>query len=687
MAFPFQSVGLFGPPAKSTPRRPRRLRTPLHWFWRNSARAARANASRSRLAFEPLEPRLLLNADVLAVNLTQDFGAQPLDHSLIVQLVQATEQVNAQTVSVQRVQIVDQSNGDAVLAFGDLNEISAISIAGGAGNNTLTVDASSFAGYAAPKISFDGGSGQNNIVFDNTTNTNWTLTGANAGAVSGDGVNLSFENVGNLTGGGNNNNTLTVEKGGTLSGVFDGGAGGGNALVFDNGPHQTAVYTAGPISTITLDGQSLSFENVQSTNMGDPASLDLSGDTNLDLEATQSGNDLVINGINGSTFNTSAAPTAGQAFDLILGAGDTLQVGDSTHAVDFNTLAAGTAFDITGAGSSIAFSGNLTDSSGVSATVNASDTQTISASTIGAESITQSAPIGATITEDSGVTISASTISLEATSSSTETITNTDANANLVTSAAITTTNNAAITINGTLDATGALSVISNVDVNDSIDNSDSLVLHAVTITANDTSGVTFSSSAVVSAATLDAEANTTVNATIDADHIGAGVIPGFVPASLLGIAVEVEANVTNSTIVTVASGASIELGAGTISTAEPVAGSLAATDATNVTTSLTLDNPVSLPVVGNVLVFSALDSSDTLSRTTAVDVGNLAATSAPGSGAADILSGLGGDERRNDQQFRDVDGLGHDRNQRRRRRWRFDFRRGRRHQHPQRRA
>ena len=178
MAFPFRSEGLFGPPRGESPRQPRRRWTPLHWFWRNEARAARARVNRERLAFTPLEPRLLLNGDVLAVNLTHDLGAPPVDHSLIVQLMQETEKVNDQTVHVQRVQIVDQSNG-AVLAFGDLSDISAISISDtGAGADKLTIDANSFRGQAAPAISFQGGSGQNTVVFDNSTGANWALTGA-----------------------------------------------------------------------------------------------------------------------------------------------------------------------------------------------------------------------------------------------------------------------------------------------------------------------------------------------------------------------------------------------------------------------------------------------------------------------------------------------------------------------------
>ena len=259
----------------------------MRWFWRNPAKAARAQTGHERLVFDPLEPRLLLNADVLTISLAQDNPAQPIDHSIIVQMVQQTEQVNNQAVSVQQVQVVDQSNGNAVLAFGDLNEISAISIAGGAGNTSVTIDASSFAGQKAPAISFEGGSGQNTVIFDNTTATNWSLTGANAGTVTGGGVNLSFQNVANLTGAANNNDTLTVEQGGTLSGVFDGGAGGFDSLVFDNGPHQSAVYTpTGPQSgTISLDGQAYNFANLEPTVLGPVAQVSLGAGQHGELQS------------------------------------------------------------------------------------------------------------------------------------------------------------------------------------------------------------------------------------------------------------------------------------------------------------------------------------------------------------------------------------------------------------------
>ena len=412
--------------------------------------------------------------------------------------------------------------------------------------------------------------------------------------------------------------------------MFDGGAGGGNALVFDNGPHEAAAFSTGPVNdVVTLDGQALHYAEVQSVNIADPQSVSLAANQTGVLSWT--GTQLELASSDGNQLFTPS----NQDFDLVLGAGDVLTV----NTINFDSIDNGAAFNISGDGSSIEFAGNITDSAGISAAVNASDTQSITNPTATTTESLTSPTVSSAITLDAGYTIQASTISLTANATTTETIANTAAN--LVTSAAIVTTNLAQITIDGTLDATGAVSVISTVTVNDSIDNTDATLMHAVSVTANDTSAVTFGVTSSVTAATLDAEANTNVTATIDADHIGTGVLPEFIPLSLLGVAVQVSANVTNTTTVTVAPGASIGVGAASISAALPAAAWLAANDDTNVTTAVTLDDPVDLPVVGNVLVFSALDSADTLSRVTSVDVGNLSATAAP---AATMLALPGGD-------------------------------------------
>ena len=304
MAFPFKSTGLFGRPSGRPPSspHPRHRRALPRWLWRSSPKAARPNAAAGyeRLIFDPLEPRLLLNADVLTVNLAQQGAAAPVDHSLIVQMVQATEQVNNQAVTVQRVQVVDQAN-NAILAFGDLNEISGLSIDAGNGNNTITIDATSFAGQQAPAISIDGGSGQNNLVFDNSTNnTSWQLTGQNSGSVSGAGVNVAFQNVQNLTSGTANANTLTVEQSGTLSGVFDGGAGQNNSLLLNTWEHQSAEASIGPqYDTITLDGQAYNYTDVQNVNIGDPTEMEF----NATLGGTVTGATITMEANSGGGFN------------------------------------------------------------------------------------------------------------------------------------------------------------------------------------------------------------------------------------------------------------------------------------------------------------------------------------------------------------------------------------------------
>ena len=145
------------------------------------------------------------------------------DHQLLVQLVQQTTNAQTTAVAVQNVQIVDQANGNAVLAFGALKDISAVAINLGNGNNTITIDANSFKNVAAPQINLTGGTGTDNLVFDNAGATQWNLTGKDSGTVTGGGVSASFQAVGNLTGAANNADTLTVKAGGTLSGTFDGG--------------------------------------------------------------------------------------------------------------------------------------------------------------------------------------------------------------------------------------------------------------------------------------------------------------------------------------------------------------------------------------------------------------------------------------------------------------------------------
>src|SRR5580704_14000046 len=468
---------------------------------------------------------LLLIADVLAVNLAaHDPGPQAADHSIIVQMVQETQQVNAQTVSVQRVQVVDQNN-NAVLAFGDINEISAISITGNAGNDNLTIDASSFAGHTAPAISFVGGSGQNNIIFDNSGATNWSLTGPDAGTVSGNGVNASFQNVGNLTGAANNNDTLTVEKGGTLSGTYDGGVGGFDSLVFDNGPHASVAYSpTGPNSgAIVEDGQTFNFKGLEPVSLGAVShvivdtSAKTGGSTSPDpltttlqtlggsFSSSDSNDNLVVSGTdhNGASFEyiTFHADSAASGLELTLGAGDTMQV-DSLPDIGKNLT-------IDGA-SSVTFANSITETDALSVTASATGGQSISGSSASAQSIS-ALGVDASITVNSGVTLTASSISLSAQSTTTASIaapvhSHGVLNTSDLTSATITTENTATVTLDGTLSSSGAVSVTTSVNLIDTVNaaGTDGENLTAVTVTPTDTSEVLLGSAAAISGRSVD---------------------------------------------------------------------------------------------------------------------------------------------------------------------------------------
>ena len=623
MAYPFQSTGLFGRPSKHSPDRPRRRLSPMRWFWRTPKRITRTNLGHERLVFDPLEPRLLLNADVLSINLVHDLSAPPADHSLIVQLVQQTEQVNNQAVSVQQVQVVDQSNHNAVLAFGDLGEISAVSIAAGSGNTTLTIDAKSFAGQTAPTISFDGGTGQSNVIFDNTSPTNWSLTGQNAGTVSGGGVTATFDHVANLTGAANNNDVLTVGQGGSLTGVFDGGAGGGNSVDFSSFTHQTAAIAIAPhYDTITLDGQAYNYTNVDSTKIGDPTFVDLSGVSNKTITMSSAGSSGInFDASDGSLHMHDIEPVAGQAFDVIVGATNTLNIDSLNISNSVDTNFNNVALHIDGGG----------DATKVGKAVEVLSNQTLN-DTAGITIVAGS------ITVDQTGTISGSTITLEADASYSQSfsvidITRLPADASETIDPGHTVA--AKIDIEGSITATSTLDVTTNVTITDSIVSTDEILVDALTINSTNQSEITFGALSRVSATSIDATANTTVTATINATNVDAigSVLAAYTP-NLFGTELQVSININNTTTVTVVSGAQLSATSGDIT--------LAALDATNATTTLQLADPPSIPVVGNVLVFGALDSQINPTRVTAVDVGNLSASSRASSGATPTLNATG---------------------------------------------
>ena len=159
------------------------------------------------LVFDALEPRVLLNADVLTAQLASlPNDTQP--HDILLKMVQQAAQVGQQTQMVQRVQVLDAGHDNPVLATGDLSAISKISIQGSAGGDHVTVDMDSFGAHTPPQIGISGGP-------DISANTltilhgpaspplDWQLEGAGAGSVTAQGAAapaVSFTGIGSLEG-------------------------------------------------------------------------------------------------------------------------------------------------------------------------------------------------------------------------------------------------------------------------------------------------------------------------------------------------------------------------------------------------------------------------------------------------------------------------------------------------------
>lgn len=189
---------------------------------RGSRRRRRHQAEQQRIAarlvFEPIEPRVLLSADPPTISLSGDI-AHPMAHDVIVESVtQPPTDLNPNTV--QMVQVIDEAQSNAVLASAPLSNVDGIQITAGTGNTSVTVNATSFGSATIPQITFTGGNGNNSLIVSASTETDWTVTGANTGTVDGS-VPIVFTGVNNLAGGGPNANVFTVNPGGSLNGTLD----------------------------------------------------------------------------------------------------------------------------------------------------------------------------------------------------------------------------------------------------------------------------------------------------------------------------------------------------------------------------------------------------------------------------------------------------------------------------------
>ena len=201
-------------------------------------------SSRPRPLFEPLEPRLLLSADLSPHS--YDMDAQ--HNELLVQL-QSIE-------GEDRLAIIDNSvdgNGEVLDTFA-LTNLDSFLVRGTDADDVLTIDAGT--AIEIPLTFLD------TSAFDNdelrvvgSDAADWTVSGEDSGSVLAGGATVEFSAIENLTGDVGNEDTFFFAADGDLSGRIDGNAGGYDSLVIQQGftASDSMAYRASSPDSGTLD--------------------------------------------------------------------------------------------------------------------------------------------------------------------------------------------------------------------------------------------------------------------------------------------------------------------------------------------------------------------------------------------------------------------------------------------------
>ena len=337
---------------------------------RQAARKSEAKPASARLILDPLEPRVLLNADTLAVQVAA-LPHQTQAHDVLVRMVNDTITVGAQTQTVQRVQVVDQTSGGAILAMGDLSEIRAVAIAVTSGSDTITLDLNSFGANTMPKFQVQG-DGMTALAIAHATGTvGWQVNGDGSGSVTGAGAAVGFTGVSGVTGGGddvlngpspnttwqvtgpgsgslatnaggpatsfqgfsalagaaNNDDTFDVYPGGSMPGGIDGGAGGYDTLAYVGGKFSdvTSIATGPHSGSVTADGTTIVYAGMEPVTLAQSANVTLTltganGTATL-TDVAGSANELILTDPGNIESQAFIAPGIGGSLTIDLGAG------------------------------------------------------------------------------------------------------------------------------------------------------------------------------------------------------------------------------------------------------------------------------------------------------------------------------------------------------------------------------
>ncbi|MFO0928640.1 MAG: hypothetical protein U0736_16725 [Gemmataceae bacterium] len=151
-----------------------------------------------------------------------------------------------------------------------------------------------------------GGSGSGDSLLGTSTNTTWTVSGANAGSLTG---GFAFTAIENLTGGGGID-VFVISTGGTVSGTVQGGGGSGDLLAFASSSPVTVNLQAGTATNIG------GFAGVERFAGGSGSDTLIGPDT----ASTWALNPAGFSSLNGSTtFNSFETLVGGAAADAVVG--------------------------------------------------------------------------------------------------------------------------------------------------------------------------------------------------------------------------------------------------------------------------------------------------------------------------------------------------------------------------------
>ena len=190
-------------------------------------------------------------------------------------------------------------------------------LAGGAGDDIFML-------VGGTVDTVDGRDGYDTVAIRGPPAVSWTITGPG----SGDVVGVAFTGVEHLSGAPDNEDTFTIQPGGSISGLIDGGDGGFDTLVV-SGSFTNLVMTATDRNSggLELDGLSITFTGLE------PVLIDSDASPNSVEFTTTAGDDpdVVLEAdpgvsgnlrITGSTFELTSFPIPSVSITINLGDGN-----------------------------------------------------------------------------------------------------------------------------------------------------------------------------------------------------------------------------------------------------------------------------------------------------------------------------------------------------------------------------